>query len=156
MALYSHWFALGLLIFSFLLLIDAGSMRRLWPEVYSQVLAVSSGGPDTQKLRVLLGSEGTYAMKVLLDSDEDLQAVIQAPGLLWIVSMAALRVIFTFTWLIVAWGAFRELAGVSRSAAIRSLALFLGMVSLAILVAGFFQMAPIMVDTGRWLRKWWY
>lgn len=153
---YSHWFALGLLIFSFLLALDAGGFRVFRPELFVQVQALSSSGQDTRKLQLFLGSEGTYAMKVLLDSDKDWHAVIHTPGFLWIASMGALRAGFALAWLVVAWNAFRRLAGMSWSQTVRPMALFLVISLLAALVAGFFQMAPIMVDTGRWLQKWSY
>ena len=58
--------------------------------------------------------------------------------------MAALRGVFTFAWIILAWGAFRNVLGVSRSSTIFSLAIFFCLGSIAVLVAVFFQMAPIM------------
>ena len=155
-AAYSYLFATWLLIFSFLLAIDEGALRLARPELFGQIVALESSGQDTQKLKVLLGSEGTYAMKVLLDTDEDWAKKIRTPGLLWIASMAALRGAVTFAWLVAAWGALRNLLGLSWSRAIFSLAIFLCLGSFALLLGVFFQMAPIMVDTGRWLEKWSY
>ncbi|MGP0071149.1 MAG: hypothetical protein ACLPWF_04355 [Bryobacteraceae bacterium] len=153
---FSYSFAAWLLIFSLLLAIDESALRFLRPELFAQIIALGSSGHDTQKLKVLLGSEGTYAAKVLLDSDKEWPQVIQTPGLLWIASMAALRGVATFVWLIAAWAAFRNWLGVSWSRTIVSLAIFLCLGSLALLLAVFFQMAPIMVDSGRWLEKWSY
>jgi len=45
---------------------------------------------------------------------------------------------------------------VSWSRTIFSLAIFLCLGTLALLLAVFFQMAPIMLDTGRWFEKWSY
>lgn len=155
-ATYSYLFAAWLLIFSFLLAIDVGALRLARPELFGQIVALGSSGQDTQKLKVLLGPEGTYAMKALLYSDKGWPEVIRTPGLLWIASMAALRGAVTFAWLVAAWGAFRNLLGLSWSRSIFSLAIFLFLGSFALLLAVFFQMAPIMVDTGRWLEKWSY
>jgi hypothetical protein len=153
---FSYCFAAWLLIFSLLLAIDEAALRFLNPQLFAQIAALGSSGQDTQKLKVLLGSEGTYAAKALLDSDKEWPEVIQTPGLLWIASMAALRGVATFAWLIVAWAAFRSWLDVSWSRTIFSLAIFLCLGTLALLLAVFFQMAPIMLDTGRWFEKWSY
>lgn len=124
------------------------------PDAFAAVLQSSSSGQDTQRLKALLGPEGTYGMKVLLYSNQDWRGILQTPGFVWIASMAALRGVFAITWLITAWAALGRLVGMSRARAMRPLAFFFGVGVLAALVVGFFQMAPIMVDPGRWLQRW--
>ena len=65
LATYAYLFAAWLLIFALLTTIDAGAMRLVKPELFAQIVAFSSSGQDSRKLKVLLGSEDTYAMKVL-------------------------------------------------------------------------------------------
>ncbi len=149
---YSYLSAGWLLIFSFLTAIDEGAIRFFEPGLFAQ-LNVSTG-QDTNKLRALIGSEGTYATKVLLDSEEELVKNIQAPGMPWILSMAALRGAFTFCWLVVSWGAFRKIMGVSRFRSALSLVIFLGLGLITALTIVFFQMKPVVVDPGRWLPNW--
>jgi hypothetical protein len=92
-------------------------------------------------------------MKALLDSDEELASNVGAPGVLWILSMAAVRGAFTLLWLGVSWGAFRKILGMSWLRAVFSLAIFLCFGLIAALVLIFFQMAPVVVDPNRWLHK---
>jgi hypothetical protein len=149
---YAYLSAAWLLIFSFLTAIDEGAIRLFEPGLFAQVNV--STGQDTKKLRVLIGSEATYAMKALLDSEEEMAKNIRAPGVPWILSMAALRGVFTFCWLIVSWGVFRKMMGLSQFRSVFSLAIFLGLGLTASLVLIFFQMAPVVVDPGRWIPKW--
>jgi len=154
MAAYAYLFAAGLLIFALLTSIDAGALRLVKPNLFAEIIASSSSGQDSRRLKILLGSEGTYAMKALLDSDKDMADVIQTPGFLWIASMAVLRGVFTLAWLMVSWGAFRKILQMPQSRAVFSLAIFLAFGLIITLSAGFFQMAPIVVDPNRWLEHW--
>jgi hypothetical protein len=156
LTVFSYLFAAWLLMVSFLSLLDGGALRLTRPDLFARIMTLESSGQDTQKLKVLAGVEGTYAIKALSDSDQEWREAIQTPGLLWIGSMAALRGVVTFAWIIIAWGALGNLLGMSRSRAIFSFAIFLGLGSIAVLLGALFQMAPIMVDTGRWLEKWSY
>jgi hypothetical protein len=152
-ASFSYWAAAWLLIISFLVAIDAGSLRVARPRLFAQITGLASSGQDTRKLKALVGSEGTYAIKALVESDQGLAAALQTPGLLWIASLAAVRGAFTCAWLLLFWDALRKMLGLPGSRAILSLALFLGFGLIAALLAVFFQMAPIMVDPGLWFRK---
>jgi len=154
MAAYAYLFAAWLLVFALLTAIDAGTMRLFKPKLFAEIIASSSSGQDSRKLKVLLGSEDTYAMKALLDSDKDMADVIQTPGFVWIASMAGVRGAFTLVWLIVSWGAFRRTLAMSWSRAVFSLAIFLAFGLIITLSAIFFQMAPIVVDPNRWLEHW--
>jgi hypothetical protein len=128
-------------------------MRIIEPQVFAEVTRFASSGQDSNKMRILIGSEATYAMKALLDSDEELASNVGAPGVLWILSMAAVRGAFTLLWLGVSWGAFRKILGMSWLRAVFSLAIFLCFGLIAALVLIFFQMAPVVVDPNRWLHK---
>jgi hypothetical protein len=150
----SYLFAVWLLIFSLLAGLDGGMLRLAKPELFAQIVAVGSSGQDTQKLKTLVGSEGAYELKVLLDSDQDFSDAVRTPGFYWIGCMAVLRAVFTFGWLIVSWAVLRKLLGMSRSRSVLSLAMFLSFGLIAALLAGFFRMAPIVLDPGRWLENW--
>ena len=149
---YSYLSAGWLLIFSFLTAIDEGAIRFFEPGLFAQLNG--STGQDTTKLRALIGSEATYAMKALLDSDEEL--IQEHPGTRHALDCVygGLRGVFTFSWLIISWGAFRKIMGLSRSRSALSLALFLGLGLITALTIVFFQMKPIVVDPGRWLPNW--
>jgi hypothetical protein len=151
---YSYFSAAWLLIFSALMAIDEGAMRLIEPKLFAQINMFDSSGQDTNRLKALVGSQDTYALKALLYSDEGLSNVIRTPGLLWIMSMASLRGAFTFLWLLVSWGAFRKILGTSWFRSILSLAIFLGFGLIAALVVLFFQMAPLDVDPYRWIQRW--
>jgi hypothetical protein len=153
MVAYAYLLAAWLLIFSFLMAIDQGAMRLFEPQSFAEITASRSLGQDTSKLKVLIGSEATYAMKAVLDSDEELADVIRVPGVLWILSMAAVRGAFTLLWLIVSWGAFRKILGMSWLRTVFSLGIFLCLGLIAALVLIFFQMAPVVVDPNRWIHK---
>jgi hypothetical protein len=150
----SYLFAVWLLIFSLLIGLDGGLLRLAKPELFAAIAAAGSSGQDTQRLKALVGPEGTYEMKVLMYSDRDFADAIQTPGFFWIGWMAVLRGVFTFGWLIVAWAIFRRVFAVAWSRAVFSLATFLCFGLVAGLLAVFFQMAPIDMDPGRWLEKW--
>jgi hypothetical protein len=151
---YSYLAAAWLLVFSLLIAIDEGAMRLIEPGLFAQINAVASSGQDSNRLKALVGSQGTYAMKVVLYSNQEFADTIRTPGLLWIVSMAAVRGAFTIAWLIVSWGAFRQILRTSWLQSVFSLGIFLGFCLIAALVILFFQMAPIDVDPNRWLQKW--
>jgi len=149
---YSYLAVAWLLVFSLLTAIDGGAIRLFEPGLLTQLNGAT--GQDTNKLRALIGSEATYAMKALLDSDEELSKNIRAPGMRWILSMAAVRGVFTFCWLVVSWSVFRKIMGLSRLRSAVSLAIFLGLGLTVALALIFFQMKPIVVDPGRWLPNW--
>jgi hypothetical protein len=153
MVAYSYFSAAWLLIFSSLAATDEGAMRFIEPQLFAQINMASSG-QDTNRLKALVGSQDTYAMKALLYSDGGLSNAIQTPGLLWILSMAILRAAFTFSWLIVSWGAFRKILRMSWFRSILALAIFLGVGLIAALAVLLFQMAPVDVDPYRWIQRW--
>jgi len=152
-AVFAYVFGAWLLIFSFLSAIDAGALKLSRPGLFAQIVAPGASSRDTQKVKALLGSEDTYALRALLESDQAWGGVTRTPGLAWMVSMAALRGVVTLVWLVAAWAAFRSWLGMAWSRAIFSLALFLVLGSVTLLLAIFFRMAPIMIDPGRWLEK---
>jgi hypothetical protein len=151
---YSYLAAAWLLIFSSLIAIDEGAMRLIEPTLFAQINMIASSGQDSNRLKALVGNQDTYALKVLLYSDEGLFNTIRTPGLPWIMSTAILRGAFTFWWLIVCWGAFRKILRTSWFQSVLALAIFLGFGLALTLVVIFFQMAPVAVDPNRWIQKW--
>ncbi len=147
----SYLLGAWLLIFSLLTALDSGAMRLFEPKLFAEIIVSGASGQDTQRLKALVGSEGTYALKVLLNTDRDLADSIRTPGFLWIASMAAVRGVFTFAWLVVSWAVLRKLLRASWLSAVLSFAIFLLVGLMAALAVGFFQMAPIVVDPGRWI-----
>lgn len=150
---YSYLSAFWLLVFSLLIAIDEGAIRLTQPQAFASITVFSSSGQDTNKLKALIGAESTYAMKALLDSEDELASNLRAPGVPWILSMAALRGAFTLAWLMVSWGAFRRILDLSWPRAVLSLAIFLCSGLVLALAAVFFQMAPVVVDPNRWIRN---
>jgi hypothetical protein len=153
---YSYLFAAWMLTFSLLTAIDEVALRLLEPKLFAAITVVAPPGQaqDTRKVRVLLGPECTYALKAVVDSDEEFNDAIAAPGFLWIASAAALRGAFTLLWLLVSWGVFRKILGLSWPRSVFALAIFLGFGLIVILAVVFVQMAPIVLDPHRWLDKW--
>ncbi len=154
LASYSYWFAAWLLIVALLIASDAGFMRLVKPDWFATVSAVTSSGQDTQRLKALVGSEGAYALKAVLESDQGLSAAIRVPGFLWIVSMAAFRGAFTLAWLFLFWNQCRKTLALGWSRAAMSLAVFLCLTAIAASAGILIQMEPIMVDPGLWFEKW--
>lgn len=152
-AAYSYWLAAWLFIFSLLAALDEAAIRLFEPELFAQITAVATSGQDTARLRALVGTEDTYAMKVLLDSDRRLADASREPGMYWILSMALLRGAFTILWLIVSWRAFGKMLRMPVLRSAFSLAIILGLGLIATLTAIFFQMAPVMVDPNRWIGR---
>jgi hypothetical protein len=128
-------------------------MRLIEPTLFARINMIASSGQNSNRLKALVGNQDTYALKVLLYSDEGFSHNIQTPGLLWIVSMVILRGAFTFWWLIVSWGAFRKILRTSWFRSVLALAIVLGFGLVLTLVVVFFQMAPVAVDPNRWIQK---
>ena len=153
-ATYAYLFAAWLLIFSLLMVLDEEGLRFKEPKQFADITALAASGQDSRKLQALLGSEGTYAMKVLSESEGELGDAIRTPGMPWILSMAALRGVFTFVSLIISWSVFRRMLGISWLRSFLALTIFLGIGLIVALLVVFLQMAPIVVDPHRWIDKW--